>query len=291
MINFLIFDIISHIKGKVLKYSFEMSQENLLENLLGVKGEKIMKEVFISHSSKDKAMYADYIAEHLEGRCNYDAFSFDVGGKTEEEIKRCIQESELHVVLISKNSLTSKWVQKELKLIYDKLEHSKFDALFPIIIDKDINHTDVRIPNWIRESYNLKPITQPTVALQKIRNKLSALMYAKNPMLEKRKIFAGRNDEMKLIEERMNDLEQENVRCLIVSGIQGSGRKTLIKQAIIKNHIADKFNNPIVVSLNRQMSIEDMIQQCSAYANEDMNYDLISLSMDEKIDILSSVLL
>lgn len=248
-----------------------------------------MREVFISHSSKDKAMYADYLAEHLGARCNYDAYTFETGGKTEEEIIRCIEESKLHVVLLSKNSLQSEWVQKELKLIYDKLGRSKFDAFFPIIIDNDINHDDERIPQWIKESYNLKPISKPSSAVHKIKNKLASIMYTQSTFLQKRKIFAGRNDEMKIIEERMNDLDKDIVRCLVVSGLHGSGRKTLIKEAIIKNNIADKYNNPIVISLNRQMSIEDLIQQCSPFSTDSRCDELAKLPMEDKIDLLSSI--
>ena len=36
-----------------------------------------MDKIFLSHSSKDKAFYVNYIAEKLRGRCYYDMFSFE----------------------------------------------------------------------------------------------------------------------------------------------------------------------------------------------------------------------
>ena len=127
---------------------------------------------FLSHSSSDKKSYVEIVAKKLGSRAVYDAYSFESGMKTLEEILRGIDISELFVLFISDAALNSDWVRKEIVEAERQLESGLLSKFFPILIDKNINYKDPRIPNWVRDNYNLKLMTRPVVAARQIISRL-----------------------------------------------------------------------------------------------------------------------
>ena len=78
-----------------------------------------MRKVFISHSSKDKEYFVRPLVNHLkkslgEDRLVYDELTFEAGAKSIEEIRRSMEKTDLFVLLLSTNSLSSKWVKQEI---------------------------------------------------------------------------------------------------------------------------------------------------------------------------------
>jgi putative TPR repeat-containing protein len=80
-----------------------------------------MANIFLSHSSKDKERYVRIVAEKLEKEfdehsIHYDEHTSEAGIKTLEEIKKSLNKTDLFVIFLSRASLNSEWVQKELFL-------------------------------------------------------------------------------------------------------------------------------------------------------------------------------
>ena len=100
-------------------------------------------KAFISHSSADK----DFVRRLVDllGRDYFriDCYDFDSAYRTMDEINRSIEESTQFILLISKDSLSSPWVEKEIGTA-KRLLRSRF---WPFIIDRQVSLEDV--PGWI----------------------------------------------------------------------------------------------------------------------------------------------
>jgi hypothetical protein len=93
--------------------------------------------IFLSHSSKDKT-FVRKLAEDLISRgvpVWFDEWELKVGDSMNERIGQGIKESAWLAVVLSKNSVESKWVQKELNAALTTELQNKQVFVLPIIID------------------------------------------------------------------------------------------------------------------------------------------------------------
>lgn len=254
-----------------------------------------MIKAFLSHSSKDKGSYVKKVAEWL-GKDNiiYDEFTFEEGEKPFDEIIKGLEKTEIFVLFISENALNSEWVKTEIieaKIRLDDLEISK---VFPIIIEDGLTYEDKRIPQWLRDNYNLKPIKRSKVAARRIHNKLRELSWSKHPELKKRQnIFVGRNDLQEGFEERIHDFDRDKPTVIIASGMAGVGRRTFLHRALFKTNITDCPYKPSAIILDRDVSIEDFILKLNDLGLKDLGDDVLYLtskSIKEKISIIHKIM-
>lgn len=257
-----------------------------------------MKRIFISHSSSDKQFYAEPLVETLikslgENKIVFDSITFEEGAKTHIEISQWLDGTDLFVLLLSDEALKSKWVQSEI-MQSEELEHRNpnEERIFPIIIDPNINHEDDRIPDWLRQ-YNIRIINSPKKAARQIISRSIEITWINNPKLkEKNNLYVGRNEKMEEFEDRMDNFAQPRPNILIASGINSIGRRSFLKQGLIKlNVIKESYSMPILV-LDGHQSIENLILSVKdlGYSNIDIN-NLMNKSMTEKIDIVYNLLL
>ena len=109
-----------------------------------------MIKAFLSHSSADKEKFVRIVADRLNKmNIHYDEYTFEAGNKTMDEIFAGLQATDLFVFFISDDSLESKWVKEELLIATNNSTRAK--QFYPIIIDKNIQYNDERIPDWIKE--------------------------------------------------------------------------------------------------------------------------------------------
>jgi len=248
-----------------------------------------MIKAFLSHSSKDKENYVEVVANKLKKHeIIYDKFSFETGEKTLNEIFKNLSQTDLFVLFISNNSLESEWVKKEILLATDTLKkHLKH--FFPIIIDKNIDYKDDRIPELFRKEYNLKYISKPTVIAKRIRQKLKEISYIRNNTLNlKNNLCIGRNEILEKFEERIDDFDKEHPICIFATGFPSIGRRTVIKHGLEKTNIIDKYYEPNNILLNNNDSIEDFILKLNDFGFlniDDEIKDLIETTMDDKVKI------
>lgn len=255
-----------------------------------------MDKIFLSHSSKDKP-YVSYIAEHLgKDKCVYDSMCFEAGMKNLDEIFREMGRTSIFVIFISENSLESSWVQKELAIADERLNHDskRLLQIFPIIIDPTISHNDSRIPNFLKTgfgSYNLKVITSNIVAYRKIKTLQRKHVLENDPMLQKiDNCFYGRDEEISRFKKVFDS--REGIKVLVASGIMGIGRKSYLLQCLKQSELIEKYYTPPVISLNAFASIEDMIVKLSEIGFGSYSLEKVTVlpDMDGKIDALTSVL-
>lgn len=254
-----------------------------------------MIRAFLSHSSKDKDGYVRNVANWL-GKDNivYDELTFEEGERPLDEIIRGLDGSSIFVIFLSENALSSAWVQKEIVEAKSRFESSELKKIFPIIIDDNLTYEDKRIPDWLRDNYNLKPIKRAQVASKRIHNKLREISWSKHPQIKKRNtIFVGRNDHQETFEERIHDFDKEKPTTIIVSGFSGVGRRTFLHRALYKTKITECSNKPSSILLDRNVSIEDFILKINDLGLIDLGDQIISLSdktMAEKANIVHMIM-
>ncbi|MBS4722695.1 toll/interleukin-1 receptor domain-containing protein [Aeromonas caviae] len=254
-----------------------------------------MIKAFLSHSSNDKDSYVRNVANWL-GKDNvvYDEYSFEEGEDTLEEILKGLDSAELFVLFISESALNSDWVQREISEAQLRLEESSIRKFYPIVIDSTIKYDDPRIPNWIRDRYNLRPIKRAQVSAKRIHNKLRELSWSIHPNLKRRQeIFVGRNDKQEEFEERIHDFDREKPTAIIASGISGVGRRTFLHRALLKTNITESAIKPSAIYLDRDVSIEEFIFKLNDLGLVEFGDDLLSLtnkSIEEKIGLIHQVM-
>ena len=145
-----------------------------------------MIKAFISHSSAQKKFARDLV--NLLGRdnCILDCYDFCHAQKTLGEIYSKIDSCTVFVFLISKASLTSSWVKKEINKAKQKLNARQLEQFCPYIIDKTVDIKDV--PKWIAkdECYNLKYYSSPEMLRRDIEQKFRRLIWNENPSIKAR---------------------------------------------------------------------------------------------------------
>lgn len=252
-----------------------------------------MIRCFLSHSSHDKDKYVRAVASKIKKEAKvFDEETFEEGMSPLEEIVKGLDESSLFVIFISASALESEWVQKELIKAKELLDESKLERIYPIIIEPGIDHNDIRIPAWMRESLNIQPIFKTQIAARKINARLTEISWHFHPRLkERQEIFVGRNDLVKEIEERIDDFSRITPAVLITSGLPSIGRKSLIQYALRKsNLVRDSYEFPII-SLNQNDGIEDFILKIYdlGYILVDNIHQRLNGTLDEKIILAKEI--
>ncbi|MBB2164557.1 toll/interleukin-1 receptor domain-containing protein [Gluconacetobacter sp. 1b LMG 1731] len=248
---------------------------------------------FLSHSSRDKKSYAEILASALRPNIEYDEATFEEGMGNLEEIINALDRSSIFVLLISDNSLSSDWVKKEITEAHHRLNNGQLKRFFPIIIDPNINHTDDRIPSWIRDAYNLRAITRPTIAAKRIKERLVEASWQSHPMLKRRdQIFVGRNTQIGEFEQRFDDFTRPQPTVVFASGLNEIGRKTTIKHALRKANLVRDTYEPIRLDLSRVDNIEGAILKLFDIGiTENIIIDnLMERTVSEKIELCSKLI-
>lgn len=246
-----------------------------------------MNRAFLSHSSKQKDLVKRIALNLGKANCIFDDFEFESGMPILDEILVNLNETELFVLFISDDSLNSEWVKKEITQANLNLETHENRRVFPILIDKSINVTeDSRIPEWLK-AFLLKPYLDHFIITKKIKQKLREIAFEQNPLFKaKESLFIGRNDLFEAFESKIFSLSESKPSSIIVSGIEGIGRRTFLKNALKRTNKIREFYNPIYISLDTKDSIEDFIiklQDFDKDTSDDFLADLQQLTLSEKI--------
>lgn len=254
-----------------------------------------MTKVFLSHSSKQKG-YVEVIVNKL-GMLNivYDAKTFEVGSKTLDEIYQGIDSCGIFVYFISNESLESEWVEKEINRAEEYIKNGKLKRFLPFLIDQTVKHSDDRIPQWIKDEYNLKYISKPTKCHDLIRQAMRLVswdLYPKKKQADQ--LFIGRTSQIKQYEERIYDVDKPAPTAIIVSGLPSIGRRKFIKHVLVNsNKIRAHYSAPILF-LDSRNSIEDLIVKLygQGYSQQTSDYitNLSTKTITEKINIAANLI-
>ncbi|HHD2788652.1 toll/interleukin-1 receptor domain-containing protein [Clostridium perfringens] len=255
-----------------------------------------MGRVFLSHSSKDKDFIRP-IAELLgSNRCVFDEMTFEMGMKNIDEIFESMDSVDIFVYFISKSSLASEWVNKELNLAKEKLNSNSIEQIFPIIIDPDINYDNEQIAEFLKNgetSYNLRHVNNYKLAYKKIYTQMLKLEMKKNINYEESKnFFYARDMELKQFKDRFDDVLMKPIKCIVVTGIEGVGRRSYVREALKSAKVIKPYYFPSSISMKRSDSIEDLIIKISDLGFGSYTLDSLTsiIDMESKIDILATLL-
>lgn len=100
---------------------------------------------FISYSSKDsdlaERLHTDLQAKGV--RCWFAPEDLKIGDKFRTEIDRAIRLHDKLLLLLSENSISSAWVEKEVESAFDRENREKRLVLFPVRLDKNVMDSDL----------------------------------------------------------------------------------------------------------------------------------------------------
>lgn len=259
-----------------------------------------MKKVFLSHSSRDKERYLRPLVKKLkaavgEQRLVYDEATFEEGLENKKLISDWLNKTDLFVFFISDDSLNSEWVKKEILEAKELMDEQSLSRIYPIIIDEKVTYEDSRIPDWMRNIYNIRLITKPSVAARKIVSRMTEISWELNPNLKKiQQLFVGRNELMNQFEMRMDSFEKALPVTLIASGLNGIGRRTFLKHGLTKmTYVSDSYFFP-TIKIDSHQSIEDFLLLLDDFGISDYDLSKINLTttkLDTKIDIAVDMLI
>lgn len=254
-----------------------------------------MAKAFLSHSSKQKPLIEKIANQLGRNNCHYDSLTFEPGMATLDEIFSGLEDSDIFVLFISEASLESEWVKKEITHAKKLLDKQVIDRIFPLIIEGTITHNDPRIPNWIKKPYNIRYFDNEVLILKKIRQFLRESNFRKYSHLrELNDLYVGRHDINQEFERKVININNTKPTCIIASSyFEGIGRRTFLKNGLIKTGIIDKWYDPIPISISSKESIEDFIYKLN-FIETDGNlfaHDFSKIGMDEKIKLAQDFLI
>lgn len=218
-----------------------------------------MIKAFISHSSKQKAFALELVERLGRDYCVIDCFDLQPAYKTIDEIYRVIEESTVFVLLVSRDSLESDWVQKEIRYAKTKLQPNEMNRFWPYLIDSSITLNDC--PDWMAkdECFNLKQFKSPYVLARDIEQKFRRIIWSSNSkvrMLET--MMVGRNSDIAKFEDKFQSINGINLKALIISGRNGVGKDTFAKQCMNKvGFLAE--TEPYRISTKPHENVENFI--------------------------------
>lgn len=249
-----------------------------------------MNKVFLSHSSHQKG-FVSIIANKL-GKNNivFDEYTFEAAEITLDEIYKGIDQTGIFVFFISKESLSSEWVKKEILKAEEYLKNGKLKKFLPVIIDPTINHKNEDIPNWIKDNYNLKYFSKPTKVYDLIKQALIIVnweLYPKRKELDQ--LFIGRTNQIKEFEQRIFDYNLDTPSNIFICGLSSIGRRKFLKHTLTNtNIIKSNYDFPSIILDNRN-SIEDFIYKVFGLGYSEKQptqiENLATKSIDEKVEI------
>lgn len=199
--------------------------------------------------------------------------------------------------------MESDWVKEEIYHAQENLnnDNKKLSQIFPIIIDDSITYADKRIPDFLKSgfgAYNLRHIQNYKVACKKIEDQLTKLRMEKEIDFGKKiNFFYGRDIEKKKFKESFDERDEngkiKHIKCLVISGIDGIGRKAYARAALKDSEIMERYYFPMSTTLTQNDTIDDFIMKLSCDLGlGNYTYDDIAKlgNVDSKIDILADLL-
>jgi uncharacterized protein YjbI with pentapeptide repeats len=112
--------------------------DRLIDYLPSLLGEAIQYySCFISYSSKDEA-FAKLLHADLQNsgvRCWFAPEDMKIGDKFRRRIDEAIHVHERLLLILSENSVSSEWVEKEVETAFEKEQRQKRTVLFPLRLD------------------------------------------------------------------------------------------------------------------------------------------------------------
>jgi TIR domain/Pentapeptide repeats (8 copies) len=137
--------------------------DNLIEYLPSLYGHAIQfYSCFISYSSRDQ-LFADRLHADLQDkgvRCWFAPHDLPIGAKTWDAIDEAIRLRDKLLLIVSKASIASEWVEDEVNKAYAEERSRKEVVLLPVRIDNSVMSTDEPWAVKLRDQRNIRDFRQ-----------------------------------------------------------------------------------------------------------------------------------
>jgi hypothetical protein len=160
--------------------------DNLIEYLPSLREDAIQFfSCFISYSTKDQ-LFADRLHADLQNkgvRCWFAPHDLPIGAKTLDAIDAAIRLKDKLLLILSKSSIDSDWVENEVSAAYAEERSRKQVVLVPIRIDNTVMSTTEPWARMLREQRNIGDFRQwkkPTEYQKSLDRLLRDLKTSKN---------------------------------------------------------------------------------------------------------------
>lgn len=229
-----------------------------------------MKEIFISHSSHQKEFALRLWTEIGHDRCIIDCADFETAQRSADEITHWFKECKIFILLLSKESLASKWVKSEIDLAYQRFYSPKRRStiFLPVIIDERITHNSPEIPEWIKEEecFNLKLVQSPIILSHLVYKAHRELIWKSDEKIRLRdNLFVGRKNELAEFEKELNCKAHSHLNGVVIAGRAGIGKHSFARQCIISELKESPAFEPYKMTMREKDDIENFILQLNDF--------------------------
>lgn len=180
-----------------------------------------MSKAFLSHSSRDKEFVRPVADELGSALSHYDERTFEPTSESAGEILEALSNSTIFVLFLSKSALASPWVKQEIRYAQHMYFEGKIKqvAIFPL----DDTTRDA-LDLWLRP-FVIQILKKPKLVALRIR---SMLAMEETPHSRR---FVGRDKQVSDLKDSLRDQSSNRPSAVLVSGIQGIGRRRLLSRA------------------------------------------------------------
>ena len=234
-----------------------------------------MIKAFISHSSEQKEFVTNLVETLGRDYCIVDCYNFNSAFQTIDEIYRKIEQSTVFVLLLSKASLNSDWVENEIRYAKKRFEPGYLDRFWPFIIDENLSIEEC--PEWMRKDkcFNLKKFKSYKILAHDIEQKFRKIIWTRNPKRKQLEtLMVGRNKDIDDFENLYQSARGMNLKALILSGRDGVGKDMFISKCLNKIGGYDSEVAPYCINLGNNEGVENFIIQLNLITK---TYDEIQL--------------
>ena len=223
-------------------------------------------KAFLSHSSKDKA-FVKAVADALgAARCEYDEYTFEYVLNA-QAIRKAFARSDLFVLFLSANSVTSDFVAEEMRTALDFRAQGQIKRVLIVALD----HTSFKaLPEWMQAINVVTRLTTPQTCTRKIEADLFALEAEKDKAVD---IYIPR-DEEGLLRRALSKPPGTAPVALHVVGHSGIGRRTFIRRTLAAL-FPRQIQTFVPVTLNRYEGVNEFYRR--------LFDNFVVASIDEKI--------
>lgn len=179
---------------------------------------------FLSHSSKNKGIVKKVFEDLGSALAEFDEKTFHAGQFNIDAIEKGLTSSDLFVLFATPESLSSGYVAMEARLAQEHLAQRKLKKILTFCLD-DVRPED--LPGILPTIAAVRRINSPGAIARTIRSSLVDMSLENGELARP---FIGRDDEKQSLTRRLSDPEQSTPSAIILSGVDGVGRRTLAKK-------------------------------------------------------------
>ena len=249
---------------------------------------RVMK-AFLSHSSQDKYFVRE-VAKNLGNlQIEYDEYTFEYVLNA-EAIRKALARSNLFVLFLSENSVSSSFVKEEIRSTLEARAKGQIKQVLIFAID---NTTYRSLPAWLREVNVVQHMGNEKACARKIQATLISL---ETEDAGRPETYLGREEDEKDLRKALAAAPGVAPVALHIVGHFGIGRKTFLRQTLSKLYPRDfqvfvevplqAFEGPDelyrrLYDLHYVSSLEKTTSDFSAFAG---------LPLDEQLEKLADIL-